>query len=210
MVRAVYYSGGTVHQNSLYDMPDLDLFIVTRKNAVWISYLIIRLLSIIMLRKDSCCSNYLVDEHAQEIFWQRDYYTAFQLIFLKQVFRKPGTMHIRQCNPWIRHYFPNSPEISINTDHIPTLQERLAGPEPLASRFIFAVNLAVMRLFSSRWEKRDKKNHSGGLMWDAFRIKLHNNDHRPWVYRRYDDILLNTLGQITPSTRENYRRASGN
>ena len=209
LIRAVYYSGGTAHQTSLYDKPDLDLFIVTRKNSVWISYLIIRLLSMMMLRKDSCCSNYLVDEHAQEIFWQRDYYTAFQLLFLKQVFRKPGTRHIRQCNPWIRQFFPNAPVTYNTAENTHESENKSAGTKSLISGLVFAANLAVMRLFAKKWEMNGRKNRSGGLMWDAFRIKLHSNDHRPWVYRRYDHILQNTLSRIRSSNRENVRKVSG-
>ncbi|MDG5766035.1 glycosyltransferase family 1 protein [Balneolales bacterium ANBcel1] len=210
LIRAVYYSGGTSHQNSLYDKPDLDLFIVTRKNTVWISYLFVRLLSIIMLRKESCCSNYLVDEQAQEIFWQRDHYSAFQLLFLKQVFRKPGTMHIRQCNPWMLQLFPNSPGASRHTGEAGKNNAGNAGPVPAAKGFLFAANLVVMRLLTSRWERVGKKNRAGGLMWDAFRIKLHTNDHRPWVYRRYEDILQNTLDSMVPLGTVKLRKVSRN
>jgi hypothetical protein len=43
------------------------------------------------------------------VHWQRDYYTAFQLLFLKKVALKPGFTHIRQHNNWIHDYFPNAP-----------------------------------------------------------------------------------------------------
>jgi len=196
-IRAVYFSGGTVHQSGLHDKPDVDLFIVSSKNCVWITYVLVRLISIVLRRKDSCCSNYLVDESAQCITWQRDFYTAFQLLFLKQVFRKKGTRHVRYYNSWIRDYFPNAPDWKITNDSTAKNEKPLA----LSTWFqpVFWINLLVMSLFAKRWRKQNKTNYSGGLNWDAFRIKLHNNDHRPHVYQTYREILLRTQSLLKGS-----------
>lgn len=196
VIKAVYFSGGTSHQTGLYTNPDLDLFIVAKKDRVWIAYLIVRILSTLLKKKDSCCSNYLVDDSAQEITWQQDYYTAFQLLFLKQVFRKKGTEHIRYHNPWIRDYFPNIPVHNVKMQK----QEDRDHPKDINRSWFkpfFWLNLTIMYFFARKWQKNGNRNLKGGLMWDAFRIKLHNNDHRPYVYKTYEEILKKTRKQLT-------------
>lgn len=33
-------------------------------------------------------------------------------------------------------------------------------------------------------------------MWDAHRIKLHTNDHRPWIYEKFEEIMNELRGRI--------------
>lgn len=190
-IRAIYFSGGTAHQSGIHDKPDLDLFIVSSKNCVWITFVLVRLISIIMNKNNSFCSNYLVDEGAQCITWQRDFYTAFQLLFLKQVFRKRGTRHIRSHNIWIREFFPNLPDW--DASGYPTDLKIQDDQEKSWFEPMFWLNMAVMTFFSRRWKKQHKTNLNGGMMWDAFRIKLHIQDHRDHIYRSYKDIFSHTM-----------------
>lgn len=190
-IRAVYYSGGAVHHNDVFGKPDLDLCVVTRRNCVWIGFIWVRLLALITGKKGSCCSNYLLDEDSQEIFWQRDYYTAFQLLFLKQVFRKEGTRHIRSFNSWINDYFPNS---KVKCNELEP-QKALSGwMSPEGGLFI--INLIIKAVCVRKWTKAGLRNRVGGMLWDAFRIKLHTHDHRPAVYREYARITLQTRREM--------------
>jgi len=178
-VRALYFSGGTVHGSGIDKHPDLDVFIVTTTGRSWLVYSLIRALSMLTGKSSSLCTNYLVDESAQEIFWQRDHYSAFQLLFLKQVFRKKGTPHIRSFNRWIAGFFPNSPQFEI----IGTSEK------PDERGLVDWINMAVMFLWIRRWQKSGKRSGHGGMYWDFSRIKLHSNDHRPFIYRRYEELV---------------------
>ena len=182
-VKGLYYSGGTVHGSGLQDQHDLDLLIVTSRDRAWFAYAAIRLMSRLSGAGSSVCANYILDEQAQEVHWQRDYYTAFQLLFLRKVVLKPGLAHIRQHNPWIQEYFPNSPAFGAN----PVISTKKRGG------LLKLVNLLIMLLWTARWKKKGFRSSEGGLLFDAHRIKLHTNDHRPRVSQSFSSIYNNAL-----------------
>ncbi|GEM_PF-1647079 len=182
-VKGLYYSGGTAHGAGLHDRDDLDLLIVTAGDRAWMTYTAVRLVSRLAGAGTSVCANYILDEHAHEIHWQRDYYTAFQLLFLKKVALKPDMPHIRYCNTWMHDYFPNGPEFKKKTVNTP-------GKTRGILRY---VNLLIMMVWTARWKKNGFRSSDGGLLYDAHRIKLHTNDHRPNVSRSFSLLFGKTL-----------------
>lgn len=177
-IKAVYYSGGTAHQNFDPKHGDLDLFIVAARNRVWLAWLCTRLLGGSGTR---LCSNYFVDEDAQEITWQPDFYTAHQLLFLRQVIRKTGVPHVREMNSIVKHYFPNSPSFK-NT-------QQVRAKTTTGSFFGTLVNACVFAVVSIRWSTLHRRSATGGMLWDLHRIKLHTNDHRQRIYKKFDQQL---------------------
>ncbi|MEX2632931.1 MAG: glycosyltransferase family 1 protein [Balneolales bacterium] len=186
-IRAMYYSGGTMHGSGWEKKPDLDVFMVTSANRAWLTYTLIRLLSKIARHGNSFCCNYLIDESAQEIQWQRDFYTAHQMLFLRQIIRKKGTSHIRCHNKWMYTFFPNAPKFE-PVNHTPSNHK---------TGFLYWLNMLAMILWTYRWEKYGLKNGEGGMLWDFRRIKLHTHDHRPRVYKMYATLLNNCLNRIS-------------
>lgn len=170
-IKGLYYSGGTVHNNGLYSDPDLDLLVITRKNCAWIGYAFLRIISRLYGKSESLCANYIIDEQYQGVHWQQDYYTAFQLLFLKKIALKSGVKHIRSQNGWIYDFFPNHPKFCTSFKN--ESKENLS--------FLAVLNLIIMFTWSRLWTAKGYKSGNGGLLWDAHRIKLHTNDHRPKV-----------------------------
>jgi hypothetical protein len=127
------------------------------------------------------CANYLVDEDAQEITWQPDFYTAHQLLFLRQVIRKPGVPHIREMNPIVQHYFPNSPSFKNPQQH--------RAKTSIGSFMGTLVNACVFAAVSIWWSTSQRRSASGGMLWDLHRIKLHTNDHRQRIHKEFDQQL---------------------
>ncbi len=193
-IRSIYYSGGTVHGTGLEERQDLDLFLVTRSNRSWLSYAVVRLASILSGKRHSVCCNYLVDESAMSITWQREFYTAFQLLHLRQVVRKANTPHMRAVNEWIYEFFPNASRFRNGRIH---KSDNKYG-------FLYCLNLLLMALFEFRWSKKGRVNGKGGVQFDVHRIKLHTRDHRPYVYaqfqKTYNRILtaMQSKKQISP------------
>lgn len=64
---------------SCADQDDIDLFLVTRKNRLWISYVLLVLYSKLIRKRHILCINYLVDEK-NLCATRQDYYTAVQII----------------------------------------------------------------------------------------------------------------------------------
>lgn len=178
-VRGLYYSGGTAHGSGLDAQPDLDLLVVAAPNRSWLAYAWIRAVSRLAGRGSTVCANYVLAENTQQVHWQRDFYTAFQLLFLRKVSLKPGTMHIRSHNHWMKTHFPNArlPEESG--------AEKMPAKEGLLSR----LNLLLMFVWSAVWKRSGLQSGTGGLLWDAHRIKLHTRDHRPQVKQAFAERM---------------------
>ncbi len=185
-VRGLYYSGGTIHGSGLMSTRDLDLFVVTSGERAWIAYALIRLLARLSRTGHMLCANYILDEYAQEVHWQRDYYTAFQVLFLKKIALKDGTEHIRSYNRWVYDYFPNSPKFGA----------RYKKPRNSGTGVMGLLNLMIMMLWTRSWKKQGKKSSSDGLLYDARRIKLHTNDHRPYISRTFSATMSKYLQKL--------------
>lgn len=177
-IKALYYSGGTAHQQPDPKHGDLDLFVVAARNQVWLAWLCTKILG---GSGNRLCANYLVDEDAQEITWQPDFYTAHQLLFLRQVIRKPGVPHIREMNPSVQHYFPNSPCFKNPIQH----QAKKSRGSFLGT----LLNACIFAAVSIWWSTSKRRSGSGGMLWDLHRIKLHTNDHRQRIYKEFNQRL---------------------
>jgi glycosyltransferase involved in cell wall biosynthesis len=198
-VKGLYFSGGTVHGSGLDEKPDLDLLVVSSSNRVWLTYFTIRMMALLTGRGKSLCTNYLVDESAMEIHWQRDDYTAFQLLFLRKVVLKKGARHLRAANRWVYGRFPNSPTFTgVPDDRSTESVRRLESGNQNSPRNLFAsvlngLNILVMMVWGGVWNKAGLRSGTGGLLWDAHRIKLHTHDHRPFVKEAFQQRLRSLL-----------------
>ncbi|MCH8525443.1 MAG: glycosyltransferase family 4 protein, partial [Balneolales bacterium] len=222
-IKALYYSGGTAHQQSGTPREDLDIFVVAARNRVWLAWLSTKLLGGTSTTT-RLCANYLVDEDAQEITWQQDFYTAHQLLFLRQIVRKPGVQHIREANDFVYEYFPNVPrftseQASRNLEKTGTDINSPSGARDInrassargkgiITRIGSAINTCIFALTHLWWKTTHRNSGYGGMLWDLHRIKLHTNDHRPAIYKRYSQ-LLHQCEELTGSPeRDQRRRAS--
>lgn len=177
-IRGLYFSGGSVHGSHL-NSPDIDLFIVARNSRVWLVYTLIRLLALITGQRTRICCNYLVDDEAMNISYQRDFYTAFQIAHLQPVDAGDVSPDLRSNNQWIKKIFPN---LNIPGYTKPNSKKRSGIGE--------VFNLLLMHIWSFKWKKQGYENLKGGLLWDAHRIKLHSNDNRPKIYRNYYKLMM--------------------
>lgn len=115
-------SGSLSMKNSEKD-DDIDLFIVVKKNTVWIT----RLMTILFLKSaglhrarkdkkfaDKFCINMLVEEGKLKLPRRlRNLYTAHEVIqLLPVVEREDAYINFIKSNSWILNYLPNSMEIA--------------------------------------------------------------------------------------------------
>lgn len=110
-------SGGLALENAEKN-DDIDLFVITSKNALWITRLILVFLLIIMGeyrgrgKKESqkVCLNMLIDEQALTFEKNRqNLYTAHEIIQLKLMFDRDNFYEkFKAFNKWILKYLPNT------------------------------------------------------------------------------------------------------
>lgn len=111
-------SGGLAMGNAKQD-DDIDLFIITQKNKLWISrILLIVLLSVLGIRrkrndrtvKDKVCLNMFIDEARLMLpLKTRDLYTAHEAVQMLPLFDRSNTYKkFLEANSWIQEFLPNA------------------------------------------------------------------------------------------------------
>lgn len=107
---------GSVSMENASENDDIDIFIITKKNMLWIC----RFLAVFMTKifgikreykskisKNKLCLNMFLDESAMEMS-EKNLYTAHEIVQMKVCYNKSNTYKkLYDKNPWIKKYFPN-------------------------------------------------------------------------------------------------------
>lgn len=116
-VQFIGVSGALAMENAdKYD--DIDLFVITKKNTLWIT----RLILIIILQifgkrrkrleknpRDKICLNFLIDETELNFSKRNDLYNAHEICQMKPVFNKNNTYEkFMDTNKWLGKFLPNA------------------------------------------------------------------------------------------------------
>jgi len=107
-VRSVAVSG-SLSKNFATEETDIDFFIITQKNRLWVARTCMHLykkLTFLTGRQHWFCMNYYVDEAALQIP-ERNLFTAMEIITLKPMQGRSAFDHFLSANNWIQQYFPS-------------------------------------------------------------------------------------------------------
>jgi glycosyltransferase involved in cell wall biosynthesis len=183
-ISAIAFSGGSAHYGNQHD--DVDLFIITKPNALYIVYGIIHIGSIILRSRNIICANYLIDEKELEIKQQKDSYTAHQIISLVPFKNKNYLKVFLSKNYWIKNYFPNF-EIEFSNAEQSSAFFALLKP----------LNKTIKILY--RFFYKDlliKFSHTNSLKIEDHILKLHSNDNRSAITKCFDELLNNYFREV--------------
>ena len=177
-ISMIAFSGGTAHYGD-GNHNDLDLFVMTKPHTVYIVYAVLHLLSYIFKARRHICPNYIIDETAITIDFQRDLFTAHQIVSLTPCKSRKMLDHFIAKNDWIREYFPNFP-IPVSTE--------------MNSSRLFSVmsilNWLIYLLYRFQWRKLlREKGSNGSLRLTRNIIKLHTKDHHEVVLEAFAEAL---------------------
>ena len=174
----IAFSGGTNHYG-IHNHDDIDIFIITKPNSVYIVYLIIHVFTYLIRSRKELCANYLIDENNLKILYQHDFYTAHQIISLRP-FRNPQMLiKFWHENAWVKKFFPNF-ECSEPNGNFQASNFTLLKP----------VNLFLMKIYKRLYKaKINISKESGSLILEPDCLKLHTNDHRKNITIRFEKIL---------------------
>ncbi len=181
-------TGGLAMNNSGRE-DDIDLFVITKRGALWTTRIILLiLLGILGYRRrrddkkveNKICLNMLIDETALCFPKERqDFYTAHEIIQMKPVFERNNMYQkFMNANLWVRKFLPNIPMIKDKPARHQLSPQATAGGglkiiESLAKRFQF-------------WYM--KKHLTYETIKDNF-LAFHPIDYRKIVIRGYLDRL---------------------
>lgn len=175
---------------------DIDLFVITSKDNLWLTRLVMIILLLLMGRyrrrnqrevSDKICLNMLIDESALTFPSNRwNLYTAHEIVQLLPVFERSDThKKFIDANMWVEGFLPNA-----FSDRGATLHKTLNHTESLFGVFLRCVvrsslidNLAKkLQLWSI------KKHQTNETVLDSF-VAFHPLDYKKKVLRKYKKLL---------------------
>ena len=169
-ISCVCFSGGTANYG-IDNHNDIDLFIITRPNSIYIVYLMIHIISKICNLRKQLCANFLIDETNLEIKNQHDYYTAHQIVSLVPYKNSQMLEYFGQNNYWVKDFFPNYiSQLSKKNEIMETLDKYYLLLKP--------INILLKHFYRFFYRNYLVKDFSEAIKLDDKCIKLYTNDHR--------------------------------
>lgn len=167
---------------------DVDLFLITKSNRLWICYLALVLFSKAIRKRDTLCINYLVDERNLHIR-QHDYYTAVQILQMIPLFDNDFNKKIIEDNRWIFDFLPNAcPELA--KDRFYLLRNGYHKPENNAeqSGFFARLNRVIYEKYNRRLSAKYPREFGKGIILGEGLAKLNRIDHQDIYEEIYQKI----------------------
>lgn len=167
-VRAVALSG-SLSKDYVDEKADIDFFIITKANRLWIARTIMHLFkkfTFLSGRQHLYCMNYYIDEEAL-VIEEKNIYTATEIITLLPLGGSACMKNFFEANNWASEWFPmyfNEHELSISDTRSPIgkFAEWL-----LNKRMGDRLDQFLFKWTSRRWEKKEQrgqKNMKGKTM----------------------------------------------
>lgn len=160
---------GSLSKNYSTEKTDIDFFIITSANRLWIARTLMHLykkLTFLNGRQKWFCMNYYVDRAGLEIE-EKNIFTAMEIATLIPMHGKMVLDDFKLMNKWIRNYFPAGVN---NTDKVPEIKKRWLGKliEGICNnRFGNWLDDRLMKITRGRWNKKEQqqmKNDNGFVL----------------------------------------------
>src|ERR1700744_5206053 len=166
-VRGIAISG-SLSKNFADENSDIDLFIITAKNRLWIARTLMhcfKKLTYLVNRQDYFCMNYYIDEQELQI-QEKNIYTAIEIATLIPVHGDTVFEQFYIANSWSRNYLPNKCLRLTTAKSLKNLFLKSAIEALFNNRFGDALDNLLMRITAKRWEKKlqMKKLNTKGIV----------------------------------------------
>ena len=183
-VRAVMASG-SLSKGYMDEKSDLDFFIVTEPNRLWIARTLLVMYKRLFLFNShkEFCVNYFVDRSHLEIE-EKNLFTAIELATLIPLHNLCGYTELQNANPWIKQFFPNFKPRNTGEGQAPEVTFPARIFEPMLSRFCQRLDSFFMRMTSKRWQKMYGSDYGKKDFDIAFKTKKHVSKNHPKNYQK--------------------------
>lgn len=191
-VQAVFLSG-SISKNFMDDKSDIDFFIITDKNRMWISRTLLILYKKIILlnNKEHFCLNYFIDMDHLEIP-EQNLFTATEIVTVIPAFGKDCSTQFYNANSWVEKYYPNYPKADISklNDHKPSFRSKVESF--FSGKLGDWLEPKFMNLTLNFWKKKFNKIPKEDFDL-AMKTEKHASKHHP---NNYQKKVLNQLGDF--------------
>ena len=196
-VRAVGISG-SISKNFADENADIDYFIVTKANRLWIARTLLHLYKknpFLKNRHEHFCMNYFVDEEDM-LIEEKNVYTATELFTILPMAGNGSMEKFFNANTWSFSYFPNR--------ELPTVKKELKNSSPwfkklaesvLNNRLGDSIDNYFLNLTTRRWKKKEdekrlnKKGERMGLKTGKHFSKPNPIFFHDWFMAKYEKRL---------------------
>ena len=151
---------GSLSKNFADEKTDIDFFIITVANRLWIARTFMHLykkLTFLTGRQNWYCMNYYVDEAGLEIT-EKNIFTAMEIVTLVPMQGKSSLENFMAGNGWVKKYFPIQ---HLTIDNTPEMQRGLF--RKLVEKMFYgspgnAIDKWLMNITDRRWQKKTQKH----------------------------------------------------
>jgi hypothetical protein len=162
-VRGVFISG-SLSKHCAEEKEDIDYFIVTSANRLWIARTFMHLfkkLTYLRGHQHRFCMNYYVDEEALEIR-EKNIFTATELITLIAASGNGGVMNLFNANEWTTRFYPQYRHRNRESSATPrsSLLKRICE-RLLDNRIGDCLDDYFRKLTAGRWKKKEDRGAVG-------------------------------------------------
>lgn len=150
---------GSLSKNFADEKSDIDFFIITDANRLWISRTFMHLfkkLSFLIGKQDWLCMNYYVDEMCLTII-EKNIFTAMEIVTLLPLQGKDCFQNFIEANSWTENYFT---EKSISINNVGNIKKgfiRKWIEKIFSSGFGDGAEKWLMNLTDKRWKKKTQQ-----------------------------------------------------
>lgn len=193
-------SGGLALENA-EEKDDIDLFVITSKNTLWITRLFLIFLLILMgqyrgrgkKKSQKVCLNMLIDEEA--LTFQNDrqnLYTAHEIVQLKPVFERSDIYQkFINANKWVEEFLPNA----IGRIKNPHFAEASRGKHELVIKerknplFIMHYSLFILEKIAKFLQLKYMQKHRTTETVSNHLLAFHPFEYKDYVLKEYNKRL---------------------
>ncbi len=199
-IKAVFVSG-SLSKNFMDEKSDIDFFIITEKNRMWIGRTLLILYKKIILlnNKEHFCLNYFIDTDHLEIP-EKNLFTATEIVTVIPAFGKKYCAQFYEHNKWVTEHYPNHPQMDVS--EVPDLNPNASSKIEnfFSGKLGDWLDGQFMKLTLSFWKKKfkDIANEDFNL---AMKTKKHASKHHP---NNYQKKVLNQLDEFISDFEEKH------
>ncbi len=202
-VRAVGISG-SLSKNFADDKADIDFFIITSANRLWIARTLMHIykkFTYLTGRQHFYCMNYYLDEQAY-LLAEKNIFTAIELKTLLPVSGNKGLQAFWAANEWANEWLPGCAyRIQADADPRQSWMKKL-GEWLLSGKISNWLDDYLLTITTRRWnrkEKRGARNNKGltmGLITDKHFAKSNAGDFQGKVLSAYQSKVAAVLEKL--------------
>jgi len=164
---------------------DIDLFLVTSPQRLWICYVLLVVFSKLLRKRGIFCLNYLIDEDNLEIR-KKDYYTAVQLTQMVPLIENNLAAEIRDKNEWVFSILPNARDRILKDRYYLLNKRKRRSKLPFSP--LSALNQLIFRSYKSRLKRKYPQEFGKGIVLDIGVAQLNRVDHHDSYVEIYSEI----------------------